>query len=144
MEASQQAAARMPLLVVTPDELQEYVREILSDPAGRTRGYTERFSWLKTDFSSSVDSPVSASRQILAGDVVAIGGWIVAETTGTAAAAFRLHDGNSAAGEAFGRINLAANESTRDFVFGRGIECLTGRVFLEVISGSFEGVLIWR
>lgn len=143
MEAST-SAARMPLLVVTVAELLDYVGERQSESQDQHGGYGEAFTWRKTDISSSVDSPVSASRAVLGGDVRAIGGWVVAETTGTAAAAFRLHDGNAAGGEQFGRINLAAGESTRDFVPGRGIRCFTGRVFIEVISGSFEGVIIWR
>ena len=61
----------------------------------------------------------------------------------TAGAAVRIHDGNNANGEVFARINLAANESVRDWYIPKGIRCFTGRVFLEVMSGSVEGVIYW-
>lgn len=137
-------AARTPHVVLTAGELIHFMDRILEDAAGDTHGYTQRFSWKKTDISSSVDGTVAASRQVLGGDVEAIGGWIVAETTGTASAAFRLHDGNSATTEQVGRVNLIANESVRDFFPGKGIEIFTGRIFVEVLSGSFEGVILWR
>lgn len=133
-----------PVLVVDVHEMAEYIRELEGQSQDQHGGYSESFMWQKTDMSGTVDGANTASRLILGGDVRAIGGWIVAETTGAAGAALRLHDGNSGATEAFGRINLAANESTRDFIFSKGIRCQTGRVFLEVIAGAFEGVLFWR
>lgn len=136
--------ARTPVLVVTPGEMYEYVQRMLDDTGEVDRGYTQSFSWRKTDFSRFVNGAVTTNRAILGGDVSSIGGWSVAETTGTAGAAIRLHDGQNITGEAIVRINLAANESTRDLFPRKGIECYTGRVFLEVISGSVEGVLYWR
>lgn len=105
---------------------------------GRHRHY-----WQKTDIAASPAGAVTASRQVLRGDVRALVGWSVAETTGTAAAAFRLRDGTGTTSEVLARINLAANESDRDTFGQRGILVNTGNIWLEFISGSFEGVVYW-
>lgn len=97
----------------------------------------------KTDIATSPAGAVTASRQVLGGDVTELVGWALAETTGLSPAAVRLRDGNSAAGEVLARINLAANESARDTFTTRGIRVFTGRVYLEVVSGSVEGVVYW-
>lgn len=144
MSATNDTAARMPLLVTTPHEIREYVREILGEGGDSIGAYTEEFSWRKTDLGANPGTAVAASRQVLGGDVRAVCGWSVAETTGTAGAIVRLHDGSQTTGEVFTRINLVANESVRDIWPGKGIRCFTGRVFLEVVSGSVEGVLYWR
>ena len=104
----------------------------------------ESFAWKKTDIGPSVAAAVVASRQVLGGDVRALCGWSVAETTGAASAAIRFHDGSSATGEVFTRINLVANESNREYFTKDGVRCFTGRIYLEVISGSVEGVIYWR
>lgn len=138
------ARAMRPVLVVTPGELEHYYRELLSPPAHEGRGYTEVFDWKKTDMSAGTAAAIVASRQILGGDVRSVGGWAVSETTGAAAAAVRLHDGNGAAGEVIARISVPSGGMSFVLVHGKGIEVTTGRVFLEVVSGSVEGVLFWR
>lgn len=126
--------------------LAEWLRwmDSVSDSDSLNSAYSERFTWKKTDIATSPGAAITASRQVLAGDVRAIGGWGFAETTGTAGASLRLRDGNSATGEVFIRVNLASNESTRDYFPKDGVHCLTGRVFIEVLSGSVEGVIYWR
>lgn len=99
----------------------------------------------RTDISAGVAGAVNASRQVLAGgDVEELIGWSLRETTGAAAAEMRLRDGNSAAGEVLAVVGLAANTSSFVFASGRGVRVLTGRVFLEVVSGSVEGVVYWK
>jgi hypothetical protein len=105
-------------------------------PAGRI------YKW---DISTGIALPITASVELpLGGAVRAVYGWAFAETTGTAAAAVRLHDGSQTGGEVFARINLTAGESTRDSFAPNGIKCRSGYLYLEVLSGSVEGVVYWR
>lgn len=112
--------------------------------ASAGEGGRHHAGWFKTDLSLSVDGGVSASRQVLSGDVCVLGGWVLSEPTGTAGAAVRLHDGSGTGGEQFGRINLATSATSAVLLLPHGVICSTGRVFCEVISGQVEGVLLWR
>lgn len=133
-----------PVLVVDVHELREYLREVEGQSQDQQGGYSEHFAWQKTDLALNVDQGVSVSRAIMSGNVRAVCGWALTEATGAATASIRLHDGNGITGEQFGRINLQANESVRDYFAPHGIRCSTGRVFCEVLSGQVEGVLYWR
>lgn len=68
-------------------------------------------------------------------------GWSFAETTNSATASLTLNDGPDDTYPEIVRINLAINESTRDYPPGNGILIRTG-IFLEILSGSVEGT-IW-
>lgn len=102
------------------------------------------WAWKKTDISAGVGVAVTASRQVLGGDARAFCGWSIAETTNVSTAAVRFHDGSGTGGEILSRINLAINESNREYFTPHGLECFTGKIYLEVISGSVEGVIFWR
>lgn len=65
-------------------------------------------------------------------------GLALRETTGTAGAVARLHDGESASRRSIIPVSLAANESVREVVGLSGALYVTG-VFIEVVSGSVEG-----
>ena len=70
-------------------------------------------------------------------------GWSFTESTGSAGASVRLHDGqNSAAPSLCSAVKLSAGESTRDWFGDQTIEIFSGSVFLEVLSGSVECV-VW-
>lgn len=98
---------------------------------------------LTADIGPNPATAVTASRQVLGGgDVTRLLGWSIRETAG-AGAAFRLHDGNNASTPVLANANFAANESIRDFWFPAGILVATGRIWLEVLSGSIEGVLYY-
>jgi hypothetical protein len=125
-------------------ELAEHIRRLVADPELGGGSYTDIFTGKKTDIATSPGGAVNASRVIINSDVHAVLGWSFAETTGTTPATIRLHDGNAATGEVFARINLAANESVRDWYIPKGVRCFTGRLFLEVIAGSVEGVVYWQ
>lgn len=101
------------------------------------------YPWEKTDIGPTPAAAVSGSRAINTGDISVLTGYAVAETTGAATAAIRLRDGNNANGEVIARINLVANESVRDFWTPAGVRVFTGHLFLEVLSGSVEGVVYW-
>lgn len=99
----------------------------------------------RSDITVVPGTAVTSSRQLLAsGNVVALCGWALAETTGTAGATVRIHDGLDANEAVFARINLASNESTRDMWGYPGVKCTSGNLYLEVVSGSIEGVIFWR
>lgn len=98
----------------------------------------------KTDIGATPGAAVVASRVINAGDIAVLMGYALAETTGAASAAIRLRDGNLAAGEVIARVDLLANESVRDFWTPHGVRVATGHLFLEVVSGSVEGVVFWK
>ena len=99
---------------------------------------------LVADLGANPATAVIASRQVLGGgDVRRLLGWSIRETSGAATATFRLRDGNNAAAVMLANANLAANESIRDFWFPAGILVATGRIYLEIVSGSVEGVLYY-
>lgn len=99
---------------------------------------------MKTDLSAGIAGAVAASRQVLAGgDVRAMIGYAIRETTGTAGAVIRFHDGNGPGTEVIAPVSLAAGESDRSILGSHGITVSTGRIFLEVVSGSVEGVVYW-
>lgn len=100
--------------------------------------------WYKSDLSLTLGGVVTASRaDIAAGNAYEFMGWSIRETTGSATAAFRLRDGD-VNGEVIANANLAANESIRDLFAPNGVRVNTGRIYLQVLSGSIEGVVYWR
>lgn len=120
-------------------------------PAGQTAGGEDVFLYVeggdrpmnKTDLGLSPGAVVAASRVVVSGDVHMLRGWAIVETTGANPASIRLRDGTGINNEIFARINLAAGESTRDIMSSKGVKCTTGNIWLEVLSGSVEGVLFW-
>lgn len=82
----------------------------------------------------TTDTPIIATQAVILG-------WSVSETTGAASASFRWVDGRDVNGTpASGIVNLLANESDTEALGDLGIECRRG-VFLDVRSGSVEGVV---
>jgi hypothetical protein len=70
-------------------------------------------------------------------------GWAVTESTGSAAAKIRLHDGADASGpELAPLIVLASGGESSEFV-EQGIQLSSGKVWLEVVSGSVEISVYW-
>lgn len=67
-------------------------------------------------------------------------GWSFVESTGAAAAAFELLDGNDQNGIDAVEFTLTANQSTRDFWGDDGIYFESGP-YLNVLSGSVKGAL---
>lgn len=99
----------------------------------------------KVDIAPNVAGAVTSSRLVIgSGDVRSLIGWSIRETTGNAVANFRLHDGTSAANEVLANANLNQNESIRDIWYPWGIVVNTGSMWLEVITGSIEGVLYYN
>lgn len=120
------------------------MRGELVDFAEGLDAYIDAYTWKKTDLAGSAGGATAASHTVLPGNVRSLGGWAITETSGVNVASVRLHDGANANAEQFGRINLQANESVRDLFDRHGVRCSTGRIFLEVIAGSVEGVIYWR
>lgn len=132
------------MLVVTTNELEHRVRDILGSAAYLSEGYSEDFGSKKTDLNYPGTGAVTASKVVLGGDVRAITGWSLRETTGAAIATVRLRDGSAVIGEVIAPITLAASGFAFFPPIGRGIEVATGKVFVEVVAGSVEGVIYWR
>ena len=63
------------------------------------------------------------------------------ELSGAASAVFRLWDGHSAGSTLIDTISLSAAQSTRDYYRAWEYPYDVG-LFLEVVSGSFEGVAV--
>jgi hypothetical protein len=143
MGTTNMAPGATPVLVVDAMELAEYIRWCLANPEHGGGSYTDLFTGNKTDIALSPGGAITAGRIVINSDAHAILGWAFAETTGAAGATVRIHDGSNANGEVFARINLQANESVRDWYIPKGVRCFTGRVFVNVVSGSVEGVIYW-
>lgn len=98
----------------------------------------------KSDISPTAGGAVTASGAITpTGVCKQVIGWSIVETTGTAGATIRLWDGVANEGSVIVRIDLNANESTRDRGGPPGIQCVSGGIYLQVVSGSVEGVIYW-
>lgn len=67
-------------------------------------------------------------------------GWAIKETTGAATAVMTVRDGLTSAGLTIAPINLAANESNREWFSDWGIAFSSG-LFLDVTAGSVSGAL---
>lgn len=97
-----------------------------------------------TSLSAAPAAAITADTQtFVQNDICALCGFAVAETTNAAGASFRLWDGKKSQGLWGIRVNLGTNESAREFWYPRGLYVSTGRLTLEVLSGSLEGVLFW-
>ena len=107
-------------------------------------GRTHRWPIRSTDVSSGVGVAISASTQVLAGDVCELLGYSLVETSGAAVMSFRLHDGSGTADTLLAVGGAAASTSTSLILPEHGIEVLTGKVFIEVTSGHLAGVIYWR
>lgn len=70
-------------------------------------------------------------------------GWSATETTGSATASFRLHDGSNDSSPALASEVKLAEDGRSMVDFDEGIEVNSGQVFLEVVSGSVEVVIFW-
>jgi hypothetical protein len=71
-------------------------------------------------------------------------GFSVCESTGSAGAKFRLHDGEDVGDPVlYPAVTLTSNESAREWFGNQGIQIVSGAVFLEVVSGSVEGCVLW-
>jgi len=62
-------------------------------------------------------------------------------TSTTATAVVDLYDGGGSGGQPVANVNLAANESTRDWLSGEGLRIRTG-LYVNVTSGSVR-VVLW-
>jgi len=66
--------------------------------------------------------------------------WGFRETSGVAGAAFRLWDGSSNNGRLLAPFALNTGESVREWPGPHSLDFETG-LYLEVLSGTFEGVV---
>jgi hypothetical protein len=97
-----------------------------------------------TDFG-----PTNTSATVVTGVTTALLGYAVKETTGSARAVVNIRDGSS--GKKLLLITLNEGESTREIVAYsesplnvQGIPVTSGEIYLEVIEGHVEGMVITR
>jgi hypothetical protein len=87
---------------------------------------------------ASIAAPaISASLDNTSGRVT---WWSFRETSGANPCSFRLWDGSNNAGRLLLPFSLTAGESDRDYSGPFGLVYETG-LFLEVLTGAFEGVV---
>lgn len=86
----------------------------------------------------------AVSGPVTGGATLMLLGWSARETTGAAAASFDLYDGSSAGGAPLGVQNLASGASETVLFETPGILLATGKVYLQVVSGSLAGVVYVR
>lgn len=87
-----------------------------------------------------ISVPATVAGTLFANGPIRLMGWALKESTGAAAAAFELYDGNDATGQSLAPVTLVANESIRDWFGAAGVLCERG-VFLNVTAGSVRGTL---
>lgn len=90
--------------------------------------------------AQSIVVPTTTTGLIVVQGLGAVKGWALKETTGAAPAVANLWDGTANNGLLIAPINLAANESTRDWFGELGVSFVRG-LFVEVTSGSVSGAL---
>jgi len=144
MSATNQGPGVSPVPVVDVLELAEHLRTWYADPTYSDRSYTDIENYLVTDIGATIAAAVTASRAVLTSDVHVIAGWALAETTGAAKSQIRLHDGIATNTPLLASISIPSGGSAFMPPNVRGIRVTTGNVFLEVVSGSTEGVIYWR
>lgn len=88
----------------------------------------------------AVSIPATSTRFLFAQGPVRLMGWALTESTGAAAAACELYDGNDATGQSLAPIQLGTNESIRDWFGAHGILAERG-LYLNVTAGSVRGTL---
>lgn len=123
------------MLELTPQPFADDVPDLLHEHPGRfyTQAPARTREVGKPRFVSSYGGA------IITGDVL-LGGFCFRETTETAGALIKLHDGADANAATVSIISLAPNESIRDWYLPSGIRFKYG-LYVEVINGAIEGVL---
>ena len=121
------------------------------NPGGLSVATLTELEWLEqqyrlrpVDISPAPAGAVAASHTVLNGGASFLCGWALRETTGAAAAAIRLWDGASNNDQLLLTLALASGAGDRYILDRHGIWITTGRVFLEVVAGSVEGLLYIR
>lgn len=88
------------------------------------------------EIPSPLPVAAGAGNVTVASQAGALLGYSARETAG-AAASLRLHDGTASTGQWLALINLAANESVRDWFGPQGVGVASG-IWLERVSGQCE------
>jgi hypothetical protein len=87
----------------------------------------------------SVPVTVSAN-QVIATGIRALYGYSICESTGSAAAKVRLRE-SSATGKMLAIVALASGASSTQYFPEQAPGVTSGSIYVEVVSGSVEGVL---
>lgn len=66
------------------------------------------------------------------------------ETSGAAGAVVRIFDGTDNTGRLLDELTFLANESTREGVGGGAEEAFATGLYVEIVSGAIEGILLFR
>ncbi len=91
----------------------------------------------------AIQIPTTTADQVVLGPRAIMYGWTLRETTGSAAAVARLHNGQDSTGPIAASIGLVAGGSEIQGPAGPGVLMDAG-VYLEVVSGSVEGSVFAR
>lgn len=86
--------------------------------------------------------PSTKSQVLVATGAHVLFGWALTEPN-LGAAKVIIRDGENKEGKFIAAITLNQNESTRDY-FAGSIYLESGKIYLEVISGSIEGSVFWE
>jgi hypothetical protein len=74
----------------------------------------------------------------------ALFGWSTKESTGSAYAHFRLHDGANVSSPALTAvISLSPGESARDWFGDQSLEVFNGAIYVEIVDGNIELDVYW-
>lgn len=101
---------------------------------------SDLLEWLRSRPTKPIPFPASGTDTALLNRPCLLMGWSVRESTGSAAAAFRIFSGTTTGGNMAASVALATSASSVFSTAEDGV-FLDGGMFVDVLSGSFEGAI---
>ena len=70
-------------------------------------------------------------------------GWVISESTGSAAASFQIYDNTVAAGPHAGIVSLVQGTTSSVWFGTNSVVMFSGSLFLHIVSGSVQGAVFY-
>lgn len=114
---------------------------LILDVEVRKRGHAHA---LPMDISPGGGAGIIASRQVAGGGVCELAGFMIWEFTNEFTARFSLWDGTSTSGQLLATAFLPIAGGVVVGPEFPGIHVATGKVFIQILSGTVSGVIFYR
>lgn len=121
----------------------EVAKPQLIAPRGHAGEYLTELGQ-KSDIAATIAGNVTVpGRLVVPNSCRVLLGWCVCEQSGSAAVKFRIRDGD-ANGAVFCTVTIAQGASAVPVFLGdQALICNTGKLFLEITTGTLEGAIWW-